>query len=472
VSTGGRIDVEPDTFRAASQVFGDTVYSQLSMTAKALESGLRDSGAMAGSDPAGTNWASTYDQAAREVHGVMVDMEAAAVKIAAMLEQTGLNHGRAESASDPTGTTPTPADSARYNSYTTRNAPALPSANGGSGGPPTGWGLIESAVGYVWPNGDQGKLRAAAAAWSAAADGLGVAAGEVPEAVWAISGQQSAEVPDALAVCNGMVEHLDDVAAACRALSTGCSGLADGIDKAHRDIENELVSLLEWTAGIEAGGLLVGIFTAGIGEGAAQAGEASRIAVTAARVGKYIETLIELAGTVGRAIGSVFTKIGEVAQRLKGLLGVRVTEATTEAASRAPALAKDAETVATDDLAAAARDSHARDLGMDPATKGFRQSEADTGLRVEQERGMTLSRSPDASGPDWIGSDGKTYDAVGNFDGKYFDQQWQNLQNQIVKHLDKADYVPVDVSQFTPAQIAQVKQFIGPLGPRVFTVGG
>jgi CdiA C-terminal tRNase domain len=62
-------------------------------------------------------------------------------------------------------------------------------------------------------------------------------------------------------------------------------------------------------------------------------------------------------------------------------------------------------------------------------------------------------------------------DAVGNFDGKYFDTQWQNLQSQIVKHLDKADYVPVDVSKFTPEQIAKVKEFIGPLGPRVFTVG-
>jgi hypothetical protein len=69
-------------------------------------------------------------------------------------------------------------------------------------------------------------------------------------------------------------------------------------------------------------------------------------------------------------------------------------------------------------------------------------------------------------------SDGKTYDAVGNFDGKYFDQQWQNLQNQIVKHLGKADYVLVDVAKFTPEQIAKIEQFIGPLGPRVFLVGG
>jgi CdiA C-terminal tRNase domain len=466
------IDVEPDTYHAASQVFGDTVHTQVTTTTQNLENALRDSGAMAGSDPAGTSWAGTYDPAAREVHGVMVDLEGGCMKIAVLLQQTGFNHGRAESASDPTGTTPAPADTTRYDSVPGRSPAALPSASGGSGSPPTGWGLVESAVGYVWPNGHQDKLRAAARAWTTAAEGLETASADVPEAVRAISGQKSAETDDALAVCNGMVGHLQDTAAACRSLAQGCNDLADGIDKAHQDIEDELVSLVEWTAAIEAGGLVVGIFTAGIGEGAAQAAEAGRIAVTASRIGKFIQTLIDLAGTVTRAIGTVFSKIGQVAQRLKRLLGVRVTEATTEAASKTPELAKDAEAAATDDLTAAAREAHHRELGMDPATKGFRQSEAETGARVEDERGVTLSRSPEAKGPDWVGSDGKTYDSVGNFDGKYFDRQWGNLQDQIVKHLDKADYVPVDISKFTPEQIAKVKEFIGPLGPRVFTVGG
>ena len=35
----------------------------------------------------------------------------------------------------------------------------------------------------------------------------------------------------------------------------------------------------------------------------------------------------------------------------------------------------------------------------------------------------------------------------------------------------KADFVPVDVSGFTEAQVAQVQQFIDPLGPAVFMVG-
>ncbi|CRK61008.1 hypothetical protein [Alloactinosynnema sp. L-07] len=110
-------------------------------------------------------------------------------------------------------------------------------------------------------------------------------------------------------------------------------------------------------------------------------------------------------------------------------------------------------------------------LGYDPASQRYRRGETVTARRVEDERRTVLVRSTRKKGPDWIGPDGKTYDAVGPFAGKYFDRQWEIFQGRIVDHMTKADWVPVDVSQFTPEQIARVREFIGPLGPRVFTVG-
>jgi hypothetical protein len=107
---------------------------------------------------------------------------------------------------------------------------------------------------------------------------------------------------------------------------------------------------------------------------------------------------------------------------------------------------------------------------MDPATGAFRQGEYDTAIRIQQERGVALQRSADPT-VDWVDADGNTYDAVGNFSSKYFDQQWQNLQTRILDHMTKADFVPVDVSGFTSPQIGQVQQFINPLGPSVFMVG-
>lgn len=112
------------------------------------------------------------------------------------------------------------------------------------------------------------------------------------------------------------------------------------------------------------------------------------------------------------------------------------------------------------------------ELGTDPATGKIRAGEAETALRIEEQRGVTLERAPAQRGVDWVGSDGKTYDTVGNFPSRFFDQQWEQLQFRIEDHLNKADYLPVDVSQFTPEQVDKVRSFIEPLGPRVFIVGG
>lgn len=120
-----------------------------------------------------------------------------------------------------------------------------------------------------------------------------------------------------------------------------------------------------------------------------------------------------------------------------------------------------------------ASDGSERDwrLGYDPASQRYRQGESLTARRVEDERRTVLVRSPRKKGPDWIGPNGKTYDAVGPFAGKYFDRQWEVFQGRILDHMNKADWVPVDVSQFTPEQVERVREFIGPLGPRVFIVG-
>jgi hypothetical protein len=112
------------------------------------------------------------------------------------------------------------------------------------------------------------------------------------------------------------------------------------------------------------------------------------------------------------------------------------------------------------------------DLGMDPATGKFRSAEAETAQRVEQELGIELKRSTDPA-VDWVDDTGKTYDAVGNFDARHFDRQWPNLQTKIIDHLGKADVVPIDVSRFTPEQVAKIAQFVSDngLAPRAFLVG-
>jgi hypothetical protein len=101
----------------------------------------------------------------------------------------------------------------------------------------------------------------------------------------------------------------------------------------------------------------------------------------------------------------------------------------------------------------------------------FRPGEANTARLLEEHHGVQLDRSPHPK-VDWVDQTGKTYDAVGPFDGKHLQYQWDNFTRQIERHPEKVDFVPVNVSQFTPEQIARVREFSAPLGSRVFIIGG
>ncbi|WP_234794062.1 alpha/beta hydrolase [Mycolicibacterium flavescens] len=117
---------------------------------------------------------------------------------------------------------------------------------------------------------------------------------------------------------------------------------------------------------------------------------------------------------------------------------------------------------------------HALHLGTDPDIGGkLRRSEAETGLRVEWERSITLERAPGDVAGDWIDSGtGASYDAVGNFPARFFEAQWPNLRSQIVSHLKKADFVPIDVSKFSAEQRQLVREFVRSLdNERAFIVG-
>lgn len=340
------IDVDPEVFDAASKVFGQDLANGLDAVCSQLNGALQRCAAMAGSDPAGMAWAGKYDPAAQDVTATLIDLRNASITIAALLEQTGFNHGMAEAASDPTRSVPTPPDRTRYQ-LPADNGVCPTWAAGGSGGAPHGWGLVEHAVGYVWPNGDPGRLRDAGTAWSSAAGSLDALIGYVSEAESVIVTQTSPEIDDAFQVCSSMGTHIADTAASCRDLATACTGLADHIDQAHHDIEHELISLLEWTAGIELVGGIFGVLTGGAAEAPAQAVEAERIAATGSRIAEIITALISAARTVGETINAVVSRIGEVAGRLRTILGARLSLATTELVARLPEEERTAEELAT-----------------------------------------------------------------------------------------------------------------------------
>ncbi|WP_157494578.1 hypothetical protein [Kutzneria sp. 744] len=111
-------------------------------------------------------------------------------------------------------------------------------------------------------------------------------------------------------------------------------------------------------------------------------------------------------------------------------------------------------------------------LGEDPA-KGwkFNPDEQAMALELEQKFGVQLVRWPNAQGPDWIALDGRTFDGIGPFKSRYFDQEWAKggVQDSIIKHvMTKADMVPIKLGDLTPEQAAKVRDFIVPYQPYVF----
>jgi hypothetical protein len=372
------IEVEPEVYHAASQVIGSTLINQLHDAHKSLTEALSDTRGMAGTDPAGANWAAAYDAAAAATTATLTDLKNGCLNVSAMLAMTGFNHVLADSASDPGRQTPAPPDTPEYEPPTQwASGPEVPTAHGGSGSPPTGWDLVAGLVALVWPNGNPGVLRKAAGAWQTIADGLNRASFTIPEAIHAIRSQNSPEVDDAATVCQSMMDHIQYVAEGCRQLSWACRDLADHIDATHQAVTDELVSLLAWTAAIEAGGLALGIFSLGLAEGAAQGVEAARIAATASRISGILAKFVSAVETVTTGIASAVAKVAEVSQRLKAILGARVVAASTTEARTLPAIA-DAQAGAVGRLEVAAQHGASDAAAHPPRAISRRTQHAET----------------------------------------------------------------------------------------------
>ncbi|MGH9969968.1 MAG: RHS repeat-associated core domain-containing protein [Pyrinomonadaceae bacterium] len=102
--------------------------------------------------------------------------------------------------------------------------------------------------------------------------------------------------------------------------------------------------------------------------------------------------------------------------------------------------------------------AHMRELGLDPATKGFRAAEAEAGARLEGVISRRLSRETSGA-VDFLDKSGRTYDLVGaGLKSQHFD--YQAVTDQITSHLGKADRVVVDVHRLSRRQIASVEQFV------------
>lgn len=326
-----RIDVDGGGYQQACDAFYDANRGVVD-TVSTLSSSLGGYGGMAGTDTGGEDWAAQYDQAAADAVQAGCDLGASLATMANLLNASLVNHDAADGGAMLSG----PPELAGQDSgdhdpdHWTEGlyAPAPPSAKGGTGDQPGWWHWIAGHVeGLVWPDADTGALRSAGSAWTKAASAVEGYQYDAESASGMVGLQTSPEVPDAVSACDEMATHITDLAAAYRAIGQACTDYAQAVDDHHQEIEDELASFIEWTIGIEAAGAVVGFFTLGLGEGAAQAAEAAEVANAGSKVVRILRDLIEVARGVATAIGEAFSKVGKIAGDLKKFLNAKVEKA-------------------------------------------------------------------------------------------------------------------------------------------------
>jgi hypothetical protein len=333
--TAALIQLETEDFaRAARSLYSDVGDPGTTAVAQMI-SQLQESGAMAGDDPGGRDWASAYDRGTAATLRAAQDAINACFKLSSMFAQTARNYEAADTASTAgVRHAIAAATSALPDECVIGLALEVPSAAGGSGESPTGWGLIDDVVGYVWPNGHQDRLHAAASSWRSCGQRLWSLSEYVAVAAVPAMGHHLPEFDDMSTVCNGLYLHIRDVAHAQFGLADACDELAHHLDVVHSEVEHELVSLIEWSAGIQAVGAIASFFSFGTAEAPTQAAQAGRIARTAARVAELIQKFIAMARTVAQSIAAVADRAEAVAARLRFVLGAKITTAAVTAVGR------------------------------------------------------------------------------------------------------------------------------------------
>lgn len=330
-----KIEVDGGGYTAACDWLYDgnhAIYDALNT----LSNALTDSSGMAGGDQSGIQWAGDYDRAAGKLVDAASQLCDAFAKAANLTNTSLSNHDAADGGSiygRYPGEPPMPPEDKDPDHYAEGIYFGVPSAKGSTGGEPGWWHwLVSHLEGWFWPNADTGKLRTIGAAWRTAGQAIQWSDIYATSAATDLGIEKSPEITVATKALNDLGKHCDTIGGAFVDLGKGCEDYARMVDDKHREIEDELQSFLEWTAGIEIVGGIASIFTAGIAEAPTQAVEGAEVANAASKVVRLLSALFE-AVKGSEAVAAVITRIEKVVPALGRFLKAEKDVADVEKAA-------------------------------------------------------------------------------------------------------------------------------------------
>jgi hypothetical protein len=312
-----------DGNQGAAQVY-DTLLNQLS-----------DCGAMAGDSSIAEEFASAYDEAAASCLAAVGDLVDAFTTCGRLTEACLTNHGHAENRSLISGRTVfngTPCVAG----YVAVLSCSLPSSLGGdlSGLPSWASWILDQIEGFVWPDADTDRLRAAASAWRAASSQVAGLSAYCSSAIGSFSLLRSPEVPVAVEVTSGLADRCRAVGDQCAVLAQACETYADHVEEQRAAILDLVHDLIRDAVIIEGIGIVLGTITAGATAAGATALNAARIAAAAPRLLRIISTLRSLASSCAAPLRYAVTVLRDIRVELSVFRRARITVASAFDAER------------------------------------------------------------------------------------------------------------------------------------------
>ncbi|WP_123026149.1 CdiA C-terminal domain-containing protein [Mycolicibacterium stellerae] len=304
-------DVDTDTYYAVgSRLFelAGEVYDAFSVNVRILG----DTAPMAGTDDAGTVWATSYDGRAREVLDSVNDLTTALQNYGGVIIQAGYNHAVAEynaTAGDRGAPPQRPPEPASVAGVLT----APPSA----GGP--GQGLLDDALGLVEqvgvpvPDGDTIKVDTAAQVWDRLATVYQTKT--VVEALEvnarAFSDTQSPEVEYLTRDLRELRDATAAILAGCSELVTSCRDYKAALEDLRQQLEDILTDLAVELAATAVISIFAACVSFGVG--------------AAAGTAKAAHTITKFASTIRSAIGAwkISKRISQGVKKAHDIAGAR-----------------------------------------------------------------------------------------------------------------------------------------------------
>ncbi|GAB3771921.1 hypothetical protein FB382_003045 [Nocardioides ginsengisegetis] len=303
-----KLEIDGGGYESARTAFGEG--NQLGALAhQRLVAGLTSTGGMAGDDSTSREFATAYDDSAREAVTALADLVDSFAGLGRLTHATLLNHARAEARSVVGGTpvydggvVPDVGPGAGYVAVLPSTPPTCLGATASAPyGHLVGW-ILDHIQGFVWPNADTDRLREAGATWRAAADGLLDLETACDQAVRGFWGERSPEVPLAVDATHELRRTVRTVADQYAALAAACDTYADQVDaKRH-----EVIDLAEWLLEQVVEGIAIsaaiGVLTGG---GGAIAGGSATVARVGAETPRFLEILTSLKALSASTAGTV-----------------------------------------------------------------------------------------------------------------------------------------------------------------------